>query len=614
MAYKEKEVTLFKNGIINELDAETLPPGSASDSDNFLSLGDKLELARGQMQLGDSETDSGHVDGIGAGTDVEGNEYLYKYFKGKIRRYNSVGALWGDVVDFGSANAEDMTFSLGRTPAGAFLWASSPNTGLVRMNMANPDSYIDFYGAAADVWRGYCKIKSNALWMWQVNEFGAVFWRSHLGDDYPYTAITLESYGTGSPPQKTFAHTTAQPHVVGRSVVITDSVENFTDNGNGVLTGDKGGSGTINYVTGACSITFNTAPTGAITIDYSYEVPYTDGLADFGYTSPTRAAGEGFFLAQYDDNSAIQDMHILDGTVYVGHQKSWWKVDVEADDTDAVNVMFREGTGVPSMRASVATGDGIYYIDDTDENQKVVRRLQFDRNGQKVRPIVVSEQLNLSGYDFSDAAGVQYGEYIIWACRSSSDVNHNDTLLLYNERYELWDKMEGFFRCFAVYNDGLYGGSSINGDVYEIFSGFDDDGSPILGSWTSNDWDLDSEELKKAKKLVVEGDMGISQELIVEASYDNGVFERIGTVEGDSEYVDKSVGTSYGHRLYGSGPYGSGESVTAYRYMREFKLSSGKFQTVRIRFRTEKYGYLNIRGYIIKDVRDCGRRIPQKFR
>jgi len=44
------------------------------------------------------------------------------------------------------------------------------------------------------------------------------------------------------------------------SVVIDDTVEVFTDNGLGVLTGNQGGTGTVDYETGAISVTFNTAP------------------------------------------------------------------------------------------------------------------------------------------------------------------------------------------------------------------------------------------------------------------------------------------------------------------------------------------------------------------
>lgn len=620
MAYREKEVSLFKSGIINQLDAETLPPGSASDELGFLSLGDKIELTRGIERLGDSETDTGHVDGMGVGTDVEGNQYLFKYFNGIIKIYSSVADTWDDFVTYGTPLAEDMLFTANRTPAGAYVWASSPNTGLVRINLAANDigvkTYSDFYGVGSDTWRGYIKAADNRLWMWGVNEYGSVFWGSHKGDDFPYTTVTGQSFGTGAPPQVTFNHTAANTLLVGRSIAVTDGVETFTDDGNGVLTGDAGGTGTVVYTTGACSVTFAVAPGGGtpITMDYKYEVPYTNGLADFGYSTP-RTALEAFFITQYDDNSEIRNMHVFDGHTYVGHQNAWWDVQLSADDSDLdKNEIFRSGTGIPSIRASVSTGEGIYYIDDTDQSNKVIRRIQVDRAGQKIRPVVVSEQLNLETYDFSDAAAVQFGDYVIFACRTSSDVNHNDTLLLYNERFELWDVTEGYYRDFAVYNSKLYGGSSINGDVYEIFTGFDEEGNPIEAYWITNDDDLDSDELKKIKKIIVEGDIGTPQELIVEASYDFGAWVEIGRVDGDGDYVDKSTPVVFGSRLYGTGPYGSGESVTAYRYMKEFKVNSDKFQTIRLRFRTEEFGYLSLRSYVIKDIRLCGRRVPSNYR
>ena len=41
------------------------------------------------------------------------------------------------------------------------------------------------------------------------------------------------------------------------TVIVTDGTETFTDDGLGVLTGDAGGTGTVNYDTGAYSIVFN---------------------------------------------------------------------------------------------------------------------------------------------------------------------------------------------------------------------------------------------------------------------------------------------------------------------------------------------------------------------
>jgi len=54
--------------------------------------------------------------------------------------------------------------------------------------------------------------------------------------------------------------------IVAGSFNPTDGVESFTDNGVGVLTGSAGGSGTINYTTGAWSLTFNAAVAAGVII------------------------------------------------------------------------------------------------------------------------------------------------------------------------------------------------------------------------------------------------------------------------------------------------------------------------------------------------------------
>lgn len=83
------------------------------------------------------------------------------------------------------------------------------------------------------------------------------------------SSVSGENIDTGDGGTKIFSGTLADPVDVG-TLSITDTVETFTDNGDGTLTGDQTGSGTITYATGAWSVTFNTAPTGgqAITADY----------------------------------------------------------------------------------------------------------------------------------------------------------------------------------------------------------------------------------------------------------------------------------------------------------------------------------------------------------
>ena len=62
----------------------------------------------------------------------------------------------------------------------------------------------------------------------------------------------------------------------GSNVVITDGVETITDvptigtYGTGTLVGNLGGTGTVNYTTGALSFTFNTTPAVGTVVDIGY--------------------------------------------------------------------------------------------------------------------------------------------------------------------------------------------------------------------------------------------------------------------------------------------------------------------------------------------------------
>ena len=85
-------------------------------------------------------------------------------------------------------------------------------------------------------------------------------------DDTTFTSVQVE---TGDGATTAFGFTlefTVKPS----SISITDTVETFTDDGAGVLTGDQGGSGTVNYLTGVVSITFNSAPLTSQAINATY--------------------------------------------------------------------------------------------------------------------------------------------------------------------------------------------------------------------------------------------------------------------------------------------------------------------------------------------------------
>ena len=69
-----------------------------------------------------------------------------------------------------------------------------------------------------------------------------------------------DSIGTGNGIQASFGATLSNVPVSLGTLFVTDGTESFVDGGNGVLVGSDGGTGTINYETGAITVNFFLAP------------------------------------------------------------------------------------------------------------------------------------------------------------------------------------------------------------------------------------------------------------------------------------------------------------------------------------------------------------------
>lgn len=614
MALKSVLIDTFQSGTITRVGDENIPKDAASDTENMWSLGDKVELVRGSSRLGDNNTTDDEVLAVFVGTDIDGNEYIYKQ-SGTTLYYLNSSDVWTS-VQTGFTAGEELSFAQYRSPAGSFIWFSSRNTGLYRINLANPTTVHDFYDTGTPNYRGRITIQDNRMWVWDILNNETLLRMSWIDNDFPYTNIASETIDTGNGSNDNFTGQLAQDFIVGRSISITDTVETFTDDGNGTLTGDQGGSGTINYTTGAYDITFNSAPAGAQDIDasYDYEQPKSEGVADFDFTSSTRVAGEGLFLPQFDNNSPIQNVFPFDQNFYIPHTKSTWIVNLKEDDTDATNKIFRSGTGMKNWQAAAATGEGIVYVDTAQEEDIKVRILGYDKVNTKVVPRTLSDAIDLNDYNFDDGFVYEFGELILVACASDDTIGYNDTIWIYNTRLQTWDKRKFPAKNFTTYEGDLYAGSSVNGNVYKLFHGISDDDAEIKGSFTSADMVLDSQELKRFRRLTVEGDIAEGQELIVEASYDGGAFEELFRIEGDGEYVDANDTTEYGVVQYGTQEYGGGGALEAARYFRRYKLNTPKFYRFRYRIRTNGYGYFNLRQMRIDDIRMVRQRAPSKFR
>lgn len=70
-----------------------------------------------------------------------------------------------------------------------------------------------------------------------------------------------DNFASGDGTSSVYSVLADQIPIVPGTVIVTDAVENFTDpNKNGILIGSLGGGGTVNYATGAVSVTFSSPP------------------------------------------------------------------------------------------------------------------------------------------------------------------------------------------------------------------------------------------------------------------------------------------------------------------------------------------------------------------
>lgn len=101
------------------------------------------------------------------------------------------------------------------------------------------------------------------------------------------TSVAGESIGGAG--AQTYTGLLVHKNIVAGTLVIAEAAgETFTDNGDGTLTGDAGGTGTIDYDTGAYSVTFNAVTGGAVTADYD-----TTGWVDLAAPASFTLVGGG---------------------------------------------------------------------------------------------------------------------------------------------------------------------------------------------------------------------------------------------------------------------------------------------------------------------------------
>ena len=631
MRIATKTIKDFPWGTIDTLEDRSLPDGAASRSLNWITLVDKIELRRGYAVLGNTISGTGKVTGLYVAKRRDGTEIAFRTRGKKLEYLKTSNDTWTEIgtnVLGNDADGKDISFAEYHGLAGDQLFVNSPYGPFLKIMLANPDSYATMYDSTLN-YKGYIRIKQNRMFLWgRLNDKTSLY-LSFIDDILGrLTAVADENVGTGNGVLKTFTDTLAFKAGGAKrtcfGITVTDTVEAFVDNHDGTLTGDAGGTGTINYMSGAISLTFAAAVGNgtAILADYSWEDSTDDGVCDFGYSAPTRVAGEGDVIFQ-NDGGNLMDILSFGADEYCIHESKIWILTLGIDDTTYTNYIYREKTGMPTFRAGISTKNGIYFIDDTDEKDPQGRVVTIDLETAEKLVLSISQGIrykkklvgiNLADYSFNKAVTFEWGNYIVFVFRQTTS-SENDRLLLYDKNKKTLDIQDYWASCLAIYGGTLIGGDPFTNNVYTMFSGTDDDEAIIPNYWEGNLDDLGWEGLQAVKELELQGEIGPEQTIRVSAYIDNCPLVFIGDIESNGSYVDRGRPALVGPHTIGSREIGGGGTgVSAYNYRLRLKFSQDKFDITKLRFEAIGIGYASISRYQYFDIRIKSKKLPSKYR
>lgn len=609
----------FDKGVINNIEQQSIPDGAASDSRNWLTLGDRIELSGGYDIIGTENAGTGRISGLKVSTRADGTKQIFRT-RGKKLEYYSLTTL--DWVEVGAdqlgtaADGEDISFTEYITVAGNQTWLSSPNSSLYKIMTANPGSITDEYLLGKN-YKGFIKTFLNWMFLWNRLTDKTGIYRSYI-DAQISTQVAAENIGTGNGVTLTFTATLAFKAAGARrtcfGVSVTNTVETFTDNFSGVLTGSAGGTGTINYTTGAISVTFAVAPANlqAITCGHFWEDSTNNGIADFSLSAP-RTASQGDELRE-DIGGVIRNLLTYSEQEYVLHDENTWRIAYTDDDLTVSNRIFRDHVGIKNWRAAISTGDGIFYIDTSTPEKPYFRRLTFESNSLEVLPSPITLNIDLSGYVFDQSVSYEWGDYILFFFKSANSSN-NDTAMVYHKVWKSIDILDYYVSCAENNAGTLLGGDSLSNNVQRLFTGFTANGSVISNYWTGNLSLLQIDELKKFKRLTIKGQIDVDQSVGVYLSYDDASFVQVGTISGTGDYVSSSPTNVIGSPQVATSEIGGGGTgISAYDYTYEVRVRSPKFDRVKIKFMATGVGYASVSEINYYDIQLYGQKNLNRFR
>ena len=136
-----------------------------------------------------------------------------------------------------------------------------------------------------------------------------------VGTDTDEIGDTYQSLGTGDDSAVTFSGTASVTPVLAYSVKVVADTIVATDDGNGVLSGSGVVSGSIDYSTGAVSITFTTAPASSVDVALWFR-DTTDKLYGISLTTEELDRGTKTVTVSVEQSQTLSDIFADGDTVH----------------------------------------------------------------------------------------------------------------------------------------------------------------------------------------------------------------------------------------------------------------------------------------------------------
>lgn len=225
----------------------------------------------------------------------------------------------------------------------------------------------------------------------------------------------------------------------------------------------------------------------------------TNDLNVFSYSNP-RAAGEGDIISSVYGGYGHIDVAAYNKAMYMFKPNAIESVQYSQDEKDYPLIEQISGAYGSKMRV-VKAQDDVYFV--TSDNQFTSLGLVAQRGADNVQALNLGLPVKrlLETYDFdANAKGESFKNRVFIPAKSSTSDSYTNRVLVYNLSAskdtgyfegEWWLNVDGM----DVYNKDLYFSSSINGNVYKLYGGLNDNiGTsgdatyeyPIVFKWKSN--------------------------------------------------------------------------------------------------------------------------------